>query len=83
MMSREEGRADVAEPYSNLNSTPFRASFTALDLVEREEHCSHLSQEVVYSLERVEPMELVHHCSAMAQEVKRATGGDWARRLHQ
>jgi hypothetical protein len=37
------------EPFSLLMS--FRASFRALDLVERKRYCSHLYQEVVYSLE--------------------------------
>ena len=44
----------------------------------RQWYCSHLSQEVVYSLEQVEPMGFVRRCFAIAGTVQRLAGVDWS-----
>jgi len=43
-------------------------------LAERKQHCSHLYQVVVDSLEQGEPMRLVRRCFAMAGEMQWWTG---------
>src|SRR5713101_4269278 len=72
--------------YVFLSHFPFSkhwASFTTLDLAEREEHCSHLSQNLAQSLDQVELIGLVRCCFAMAREVKQLTGMHWSWCLHQ
>ncbi len=49
-----------------------------LPLVERKNHCSHLYQEVVYSLEQMEPMGLECRCSMRARKVWQLTGMNWS-----
>ncbi|SRR6266566_3837722 len=57
-------------------------SFTTTGQALRKERCSHLSQELVYSLEQVESMGLARRCQAQAEEEQQLAGVSWSRGLH-